>query len=155
MAEKQLRYHMLKSQKAVESFKKGYNCAQSVLSVYADELKFDHELTMEISSGFGAGMGRLQETCGAVTGAFMVIGIYNSKKYTKAEKGKEESVRMIQQFNKEFEKIHGSNKCHELLNCDLKKAEGQRYFVSGKLSEKVCEKCVAGAVEILEELKFI
>ena len=144
---------MKKTQKAINAFRNGYNCSQSVLSVYADEFKIDRTLSMEISSGFGAGMGRLQETCGAVTGAFMVIGIYNNKKYSGAEKGKEESVRMIQQFNKEFEKIHGSNKCHELLNCDLKTAEGQHYFASHKLSEKVCEKCVAAAVEIIEKLK--
>ncbi|MCB2207745.1 MAG: C-GCAxxG-C-C family protein [Bacteroidetes bacterium] len=146
---------MSKPQKAIEAFRKGSNCAQSVLSVYTDELQFDVELSMEISSGFGAGMGRLQETCGAVTGAFMVIGIYNSKKYTEPEKGKEESIRMIQQFNEAFKDSNAATKCSELLNCDLKTAVGQHYFTSNKLSEKVCEKCVASAIEIVEKLKSI
>ena len=144
---------MPKPQKAIKAFRKGNNCAQSVLSVYADELQFDKDLSMEIASGFGAGMGRLQETCGAVTGAFMVIGLYNSNKYKNVAEGKEASIKMIQDFNEQFVKLHASNKCRDILKCDLKTIEGQKYYISNKLPEKVCEKCIASAVEIIEKMR--
>ena len=95
---------MSKPEKAVIAFKSGHNCAESVVSVYTGELKFDRDLSLQISSGFGAGMGRLQETCGAVTGAFMVIGLYNSNKYKNDAKGKEASIKMIQYFSKKLKK---------------------------------------------------
>ncbi|GAO29655.1 C_GCAxxG_C_C family protein [Geofilum rubicundum JCM 15548] len=55
--------------KAVSLMDKGFNCSQSVLSAYSEVLGFDKELALGVSCGFGAGMGRLQGTCGAVTGA--------------------------------------------------------------------------------------
>ncbi len=64
-----------KEEIAVESFRSGLNCAQSVVAAYADEMSFDRNLALSISCGFGGGMGRLQETCGAATGAFMILGI--------------------------------------------------------------------------------
>ncbi len=52
------------------------NCAQAVVIAFSDELDFDREMAARISCGFGGGMGRLQETCGAATGSFMVLGIH-------------------------------------------------------------------------------
>lgn len=66
-------------EKAIVSFKAGLNCAQAVLTAYADDLSFDNNLALSVSCGFGGGMGRLQQTCGAVTGSFMVLGIYNCR----------------------------------------------------------------------------
>lgn len=65
--------------KAIQSFQSGMNCAQAVVTAYADRLKFDPDLAAGLSCGFGGGMGRLQQTCGALTGAFMVLGIHNSR----------------------------------------------------------------------------
>jgi C_GCAxxG_C_C family probable redox protein len=62
-----------KEDKAIGLFKSGLNCAQSVLTAYAEELDFDKNLALSISCGFGGGMGRLQETCGAVTGSFTSV----------------------------------------------------------------------------------
>ncbi len=45
------------------------------LTVFADDLKFSKELAQKLAAGFGGGMGKQQETCGAVTGAIMVSGI--------------------------------------------------------------------------------
>ena len=68
--------------KAIQSFQSGMNCAQAVVTAYADRLKFDPDLAAGLSCGFGGGMGRLQQTCGALTGAFMVLGIHNSRLYS-------------------------------------------------------------------------
>ena len=62
-------------QKARELFCSGYNCAQAVFTAFADVTGMDEKEALRLSSSFGGGMGRLRETCGAVTGMFMVIGV--------------------------------------------------------------------------------
>ncbi|HPP50955.1 MAG TPA: C-GCAxxG-C-C family protein, partial [Spirochaetota bacterium] len=65
---------MKRSQVAIAKFTKDYNCAQSVLFSFCDYLNCDKDVALKISCGFGAGMGRKEEVCGAVTGGIMVIG---------------------------------------------------------------------------------
>lgn len=140
-----------KTEIALKSFKSGLNCAQSVLTAYADELNLNKSQALELSSGFGGGMGRLQETCGAVTGAFMIIGIVNSRSY-KEEERSEQTPADIQNYTHQFENIHGSISCGELLNCDLKTTEGQDNFKENKLGSIVCEKCISSSISILESV---
>ncbi len=136
----------------VESFRNGLNCAQSVLTTYAPELNIDNKLAKDIASGFGGGMGKLQLTCGAVTGSFMVLSQYNSRIYMDDKKSKEKTNFMIQKFSDNFISIHGTMDCSSLLNCDLKTEEGQNYARENNLYEKVCEKCVSDSIDIIEEL---
>jgi C_GCAxxG_C_C family probable redox protein len=97
-------------------------------------------------------MGRLQETCGAVTGSFMVLGLHNCQKYSDNKDRKENTYSMVQRFDRKFRDIHGTLKCEELLKVDLKTPEGQHAFHDNRLDEQVCEKCIEDAVKILEEL---
>ncbi len=143
---------MKQEEKALQSFKSGFNCAQSVLSAYADELEMDANLATSVSSGFGAGMGRLQETCGAVTGAFMVIGLYNSKKHSDNAELKEASNAMIQEFTHNFKLANNTISCKSLINCDLKTEAGQLYFKENNLGETICEKCISDSIRIINEL---
>jgi C_GCAxxG_C_C family probable redox protein len=143
---------MDKPEIAIASFRKGYNCAQSVLKAYTIEFNFNSELALAISSGFGAGMGRLQETCGAVTGSFMVLGVYNSSKHSDLYMQKERTYAMIQKFTEEFISLHGSIKCESLLKCDLSSKEGQHTFENNNLGVSVCEKCISDSIEIIEKL---
>jgi C_GCAxxG_C_C family probable redox protein len=138
--------------KAIDSFRSGLNCAQSVLTSYAEELNLDPEIASSVSCGFGGGMGRLQETCGAVTGAFMVLGIYNCRKYKDYKDRKEKTYAMIQECNEKFKSLHGTVNCRVLLNCDLRTEEGRRYAHDHNLHETICEKCVSDSVKIIEEL---
>jgi len=62
--------------KVIEAFREDKNCSQAVLLGFADRFSIREEHALSIASGFGAGMGRLQKTCGAVSGAYMVIGLY-------------------------------------------------------------------------------
>jgi C_GCAxxG_C_C family probable redox protein len=139
-------------EKAHEYFRSGFNCAQAVLTAYSDKLKFDNKLALSISCGFGGGMGRLQETCGAVTGAYMVLGVYNCKKFIDNKERKEETYSMVQKFNEEFKKLNGTTDCRSLLKCDLKTEEGHRYMKENNLSATVCEKCISDAVRIVDDL---
>jgi C_GCAxxG_C_C family probable redox protein len=141
-----------KEEKALLSFRSGLNCAQSVLTAYADDFDFDKSLALKLSCGFGAGMGRLQETCGAITGSFMVLGIYNCNKYAENRDKKEGSYSMIEEFSNRFMAIHGTMDCKSLLNCDLKTEEGQQYAKNHKLFETTCEKCISDSIGVLDGL---
>jgi C_GCAxxG_C_C family probable redox protein len=129
----------------------GFNCSQAVLSSYSDVLSFDKELALSVSCGFGAGMGRLQGTCGAVTGAYMVLGIYSSKKHKDNGDRKAHSYLMIQAFNKKFIEKHKTTDCEMLLNCDLKTEQGQLYFKNNNLLETVCKSCIKDAVQLIND----
>ncbi len=66
---------MSKSEQTNECFIGGFNCSQAVFTSFCEEFGFDKNTALKISSSFGGGMGLLNETCGAVTGAFMTIGL--------------------------------------------------------------------------------
>ena len=138
--------------KAIAAFESGLNCAQSVVVAFADDLDFDKNTVSNIVVGFGGGMGKLQETCGAVTGAFMVLGMYNSAKYQDNMALKNATYQMIRLVDAKFKSTHQTTNCRSLLQCDLNSEEGHAYAVENKLFEKICEKCIADAVCIVEEL---
>jgi C_GCAxxG_C_C family probable redox protein len=140
-----------KEDKALISFKSGLNCAQAVLTGFSDSLSFDNNLALNISCGFGGGMGRLQETCGAVTGSFMVLGIYNGKKFADNNDKKEATYAMIQNFSKQFKLIHGATDCRSLIKCDLRTEKGHHFAIENNLFEVICEKCISDSIRILEE----
>src|SRR5664279_3089050 len=139
-------------EKAIRNFRSGLNCAQAVVTAYSEEMNYDNNMALSVSVGFGGGMGRLQETCGAVTGSFMVLGIYNSKKLTENKDRKEASYAMIQKFSQEFKLLNGSTDCLKLLKCDLKTEEGNRYAKENNLFGTVCEKCISDSVRIIKSL---
>lgn len=141
-----------KEEKAISAFKNGLNCAQSVVSAYAEDLDFDRSLALRMSCGFGGGMGRLQETCGAVTGSFMVLGIYNCKKYRDNNERKDKTYGMVQEFSRRFKAIHGTTDCRTLLDCDLRTEEGQQYLKVHNLHEVICEDCIKDSIQIIQEL---
>ena len=72
-----------------------YNCSQSTMKSILLGLNMDFDQVMPLAAGIGAGVAHEGNACGAVTGAFMVIGIYNSKKHTDETEGKEASIKMI------------------------------------------------------------
>lgn len=141
-----------RTEKAISGFRSGLNCAQAVLTAYSDELNFDQNMAINISSGFGAGMGRLQETCGAVTGSYMVLGIYNGNKYPDNKVKKEVTYSMIQKFTADFKEMNTFSDCKSLLNCDLKTEAGQLFAKENNLFGTTCEKCISDSISIIEKL---
>lgn len=143
---------MSKENKAIEKFRNGFNCAQSVLSAYTSDFNLEESTALGITCGFGGGMGKLQETCGAVTGSFMVLGLYNYRKHANNEDRKENTYTMVQEFDKRFKAIHGTIRCHDLINCDLRTEQGSQYARDNNLFEVVCEKCISDSLLILGQL---
>ncbi len=100
-----------KIEKAKELFKQGYNCSQSVLGVFCEELGLDFETAIKISSSFGGGMGRMREVCGTVSGMFMAAGLA----YCTSDNNKAEQYKIVQELAKRFKDKNGSIICRELL----------------------------------------
>ena len=66
---------MTKGEIAKQYFLQGYNCSQSVLLAFCDDLGFDEQTALMLASPFGGGMGRLREVCGTLSGAYMALGL--------------------------------------------------------------------------------
>ncbi len=129
------------------------NCAQSVLTSFCEELGLDRSLAIKVALGFGGGMGRAGKTCGAVTGAYMVIGLRQNINPENAPRIKEKIYLLMKEFNQKFIEKHGSVTCKDLLDCDLSTPEGQAYAKEKGLFTSVCPRFVHDSVEILEGLE--
>lgn len=138
--------------KAMELFNSGHNCAQAVVAAFAETHDYDENLALGLSCGFGAGMGRMQDTCGAVTGAFMVIGISCFRKSNDPLERKESAYLLVREFSRRFKELNRTSQCRELLNCDLLTEEGRQYAKDHHLHETVCGKCITDSVRILGEM---
>ncbi len=142
-----------KSEVAVQKFLEGFNCAQSVFYSFCDNLGFEKNTALKIACGFGAGMGRKEEVCGAVSGGIMVLGT----RYGRGEKddrtATEVTYAKTRELMSQFEKKHGTFICRKLINgCELTTEEGQRQFKENDLLNKRCKVCVQSVVEILENI---
>lgn len=136
--------------KAVSYFESGLSCSQSILLTYGPLFGISQDDAISISRGFGGGMARLSETCGAVTGAFMVIGIKSPPGME--QQVKEETYSLVQKFAEKFKADNGSLNCGQLLGCDLNTAEGREHFSKQGKMESHCTKYVRNSAEIIEEI---
>ena len=140
---------MNNKEKAVRLFRSGYSCSQSVLMSFTGETgEF-----ARVASAFGGGMGRMQKTCGAVTGAYIWLGIAYGVPGVPSDEQKSRVYDRVREFNRLFVKRNGSDLCSELLGEDLSSDEGRKNIAKFGLSEKVCEKCISDTVEIIDMLK--
>ena len=103
---------------AHDNFKSGYNCCQSVLLAFEDLLDIDHDTLARLASGFGAGMGKLREVCGAVSGMFMVASILKGYDSPTAGQEKVDTYALIMSLADQFKEEFGTIICRELLNVD-------------------------------------
>ena len=103
------------SDKACDLFAGGFNCAQSVFAAFCDVTEMDKETALRLSSGFGAGMGRMREVCGACSAMFMIAGLLygTGENFTFDEKT--EHYKRIQELANQFKEVHGTIVCRELL----------------------------------------
>lgn len=111
------------SKQAGELFAAGYNCSQAVLLTFAEELGMSFDMAARLSSSFGGGMGRMREVCGAVSGMFMVTGLFCGYADPEAHNEKTEHYKRIQQLASRFKEYTGSIICRELLGLDHKGAD--------------------------------
>ena len=144
---------MNRSEKATAYFRNNFNCSQSVLTVFGPDYGVSEDSCLRLSCAFGGGMGRKQLTCGAVTGALMVLGLRYGKAAGDPDEKKQETYEKTREFISEFEKIHGSSSCHELLDrLDLNNPDDHRKITELGFFQTRCEKFVSDAVKIVEKM---
>lgn len=139
--------------RAMELFRNGYNCSQSVLCAFAESLGLDVEVAARLSSSFGGGMGRMREVCGAVSGMFMVAGLACGYSDPKAHEEKKHHYEKVQMLANEFKKLNGSIICRELLGLSISGPDNPvpEKRTEGYYKKRPCEILVGQAALILDQ----
>ena len=130
---------------------KDFNCTQAILSTYCEDFGLDKETALKIACGLGAGMGRLGHTCGAVSGAYLVIGLKHGRFTLEDTEAKEKTYAVVQEFEKRFIERNKTSICRELLQADLLRDD--KKMLEARVLE-ICPRVVKDAAEILESLLF-
>ena len=143
---------MTKADTALSSFNKGITCSSSVFSAFADELGLDKKTAKKIGCGFGAGISRTGNMCGAVSGAIMVIGLRYGKTEPGDDAATEKTRALVRQFILAFTQKNGSVNCTELLGYNLSKTDEFEKAREQKLFVTKCPELVRDAIEILEKI---
>ena len=145
---------MSKGDKAKQLFLEGYNCSQSVVGAFADELNIDFDTAMKMTSSFGGGMGRMREVCGAVSGMCIIAGLKYGYSDPKAFEEKAEHYKRIQELAEAFKQTAGKDTivCRELLGLD----GGSGGYVPEKRTDEYykkrpCPELIKNAADCLEK----
>lgn len=137
---------MSKREIAEGLFKSGLNCSQAVAAAFCTEMGLDEELVQHLTLGFGGGMGRMREVCGAVSGmTFVISAIY-------ANDDKAKIYERVQSVANEFIRQNGSIICRELLGLDLKGADNPtpEKRTNEYYKKRPCSQLVAISADILD-----
>lgn len=141
-----------KAQLARALFFQGYNCAQSVAGAFADEMGLSLDAATHMVCGFGGGVGRMREVCGAVCGMTFVAGVLRGYHGPKTGAEKTQTYAMIQELAARYRAQTGSIICRELLG--LERAEGvpqAEARTAEYYRKRPCPDLVALAAGILEQ----
>jgi C_GCAxxG_C_C family probable redox protein len=142
---------MKKSEIAKEKFET-LNCNQAVLVTWGPGFGLSEELCIKTGLSFGGGMGRLGKTCGAVTGAFMVIGLWASEQSDDLQEQKKLAAKKVLEFNILFSNKFKTLECVELLGLDISDPEEYIEISRKNLFNTLCPVFVGYASDILEEI---
>lgn len=141
----------MRQEVVAEKFAKGFDCSQVVMEHFAEEAGFTMEQANKVSACFGGGMGR-GETCGAVVGALMVLGMKYGQ-YDADHMGQKDIMGAKRaEFYEKFAEKYPSCICKELLGYDLTKPEEMQKILDEGLLMNFCPKVVADVIEILEDM---
>jgi len=143
---------MNKKEQVVNTYAQGFNCAQSVLSVFSEEFGISKTSALKIGSAFGGGYAQQGKICGAITGALMVLSLKYPRLDPEIDEQKERINNLSADFISEFQQRNSNfTYCRDLLECDVSTEEGRLFAKENDLRKK-CEKYVRDAIEILEKM---
>ncbi|MHB8163318.1 MAG: C-GCAxxG-C-C family protein [Methanoregula sp.] len=143
---------MTKSDEAYASFMSRFTCSSAVFSAFSDELGLDPDTAKKIACGFGAGISKTGNICGAVSGALMVIGLKYGKTRADDEAATEKTRALVREFIREFTEKNGSVNCTELLGYDLSDPEAFSAAKDSGLFMTKCPALVRDSADILEKI---
>lgn len=138
------------SERAVAYFQQGYNCAQATAAAFAEQLGLDLDFTLKSMAGFGAGMGGLRETCGAVSAMVFLAGIVAGTYAPDDKAAKKALYDRVKKMVGEFSAVHGTTICRDLLRaapCVPSPDPSDRN--AAYYAKRPCARFVASAAEIV------
>lgn len=141
---------MSRIETASRLFTERYSCSQAVFAAFAPELGVELPLALRLSAGLGGGM-RIASTCGAATGALMVLGLLYCDEECSAE-SRGRLMPAVEEFFARFEEEVGATGCPDILGCDFRTPEGKSQMDERGLRASVCLPAVRAAVRILETM---
>ncbi len=134
----------------VQKFKEGYNCAQSVLFALSPYTGLSEDQSLKMATGFGAGMGRTQHVCGAVSGGILALNLLYGRGSSEGPEKQEALYALVQTLIRRFEELKSTISCKDLLDgCDLLTPQGKARFNAENMIEK-CHDYVAAVIRIVE-----
>ena len=139
---------MSKADKAKELFEGGCNCCQAVFCAFRDETNLSEEDALRLSAGFGGGMGRMREVCGAVSGMFMALGVLYGDYGTDSPDTKKQQYADVQRLAAAFEERNGSIICRDLLGLSGKSEPNPEKRTDEYYKKRPCSEMVSDAAEI-------
>jgi len=143
---------MTKLDYALASFRNGFTCSAAVFSAFSEDLGLDQETAKRCSCGFGAGISKTGNICGAVSGAILAIGLKYGKTKQGDDAATEKTRALVWEFMQEFTKRHGSVNCTELLGYNLSNPDEYEKARNNKLFVTKCPELVGDATAILEKI---
>ena len=145
---------MNRAEEAKKQFEKGFICAPAVLSTYNEQLGLEKVLALKIACGFGGGIGRMGKTCGAVTGAVMVIGLKHGQVDLADEESRRQTYTLVNEFVDRFTALHGSIECRELIGYNLSNSGELRSAINSGVFQDKCPGFVYDSACILEDIFY-
>ncbi|MBR6576161.1 MAG: C_GCAxxG_C_C family protein [Akkermansia sp.] len=143
------------SEKALDYFHQGFNCAQSVFAAFAEQTGLSESEALRFSSAFGAGLGRMRGTCGAFAGLCMVAGFCQGN-LSGDPAEKERIFALTRTLAEDFKREFGTLSCRELLHMDeemeasARPSERTRAYYDARPCERCVAFCAARAQELLK-----
>jgi C_GCAxxG_C_C family probable redox protein len=141
-----------RSERARELFEQGANCAQAVAGAFADVVGMKEEELFKLASGFGGGVGRMREVCGAVSGMVLIMNMLYGNDDISDKSAKDAHYARVQSVIKKFEAETSSIICRTLLKLaedadtpPVSEARTKEYY-----QKRPCAALVELAAQILE-----
>ncbi len=129
----------------------GSTCSQAILTAFAKDLGLDTKTAHKLSTGLGAGFGRKQYACGAISGGVIVLSLKYGSEIPEQDDKKENTYSQVFRFISEMEKQLGNINCADLLDCDISTEEGRDLCIERGITQKVCPNCIKTVAEYLEK----
>ncbi len=138
--------------RAAAFFQGGYNCAQSLAAAFAPRFGLAPGMAARLAAPFGAGIARRAETCGAVSGALMVLGLAAGNAGLGDRDAKERAYRLGQEFMRRFQEIHGALECRRLQGYDLGSPDELQLARQAGVFDDICPGLVRSAAGLVESM---
>ena len=140
-----------RTEKAVTLFEEGWTCSQAILAAFGECIELDWDTAVLLGRGYSGGISRMGRTCGAVTGAILIVNCVADgapDEATARTRVTEAGRDLVRRFEERF----GTIDCKGLLGVDISTEEGYRAFQEQKMCPDVCRDFVGAAAAMVEDL---